>query len=86
MKGLALETSLLGNGRSTQNVQLQYDRFITVNHVPVSLSWKFYPEGNFNEETMLGEAQITKIKYYTAEKLQLNIPENAKVIKNSSIL
>lgn len=86
MKGLSLATSLLGNSRNTQNVHLHYDRFITVNHIPVSLNWKFYPENNFDEESILGEAQITRIKYYEAEQLQIRIPENAKAIKNSQIL
>ncbi|GGE31107.1 hypothetical protein [Psychroflexus planctonicus] len=86
MKGLQMKTSLLGNNRTAQNIHLHYDRFITVNHIPVSLNWKFYPENNFEEKAILGEAQITKIKYYSAEQLQLSIPENTKKIKNSPIL
>lgn len=86
MKGLILKTALLGNGRSAQNIHLQYDRFITVNHIPVSLDWKFYPKNEHTEESLLGEAKVTRIKYYSAEQLQLSIPENAKPIKNSPIL
>lgn len=86
MKGLHLKTPFLGNDRSPKNIHLHYDRFITVNHIPVSLNWKFHPENNFKEESIIGEAQITKIRYYSAEQLQLTIPENAEVIKNSPIL
>jgi hypothetical protein len=86
MKGLELSTSLLGNDRDVKEVQLHYDRFITVNHVPVSLNWKFYPKNEVDENSILGEAQVTKIKYYTAEQLQFKIPENANVIKNAPIL
>lgn len=86
MKGIRLKTSLIGNDRKPLEVDLHYDRFITVNYIPVSLSWKFYPENTTNEEDLLGEAQVTRIKYYTKDQLQLNIPENAKALKNSPLL
>ncbi|GGE15178.1 hypothetical protein [Psychroflexus salis] len=86
MKGLQLQTSLINNDRSTQKIHLQYDRFITVNHIPVALEWKFYPENKFTEKDFLGEAKVTKIKYYTTEQLPVTIPKNAKPIKNSPLL
>lgn len=86
LKGLALQTSLLSHQRSKEAIELHYERFITVNHVPVPLTWKFYPSSKTEESDLLGEAQITRIKYSTAQQMPLSIPENAKAIKNSPIL
>lgn len=86
MKGLQLKTSLLGNARTAQKVHLHYDRFITVNHIPVSLNWKFYPIHKLEEETLIGEAKITKIKYPKPNQIQLEIPKDAIAIKNASLL
>jgi hypothetical protein len=86
LKGLEIKTSLFNNSRKLESVYLSYNRFITVNHVPVSLNWKLYPSENISETSQIGEAQITKIKFYTSDRIQLSIPENAQVVKNSPIL
>lgn len=86
LKGLAIQTNQLTSTRAEEEIYVQFDRFITVNHVPVSLTWKIYPKNKLEESAMLGEAKITKIKYFDAAKLQLNLPEDAKPIKRETFL
>lgn len=83
LKGVGLETTYLKNTRSSEKIFLFYDRFITVNHVPVSLSWKFFNHDNIKEGEQFGEAKVTKIKFYDSNQLQLIIPNDAIKLKTS---
>lgn len=56
-----------------------YDRYFTVKSVPVAKYWKFYnwseKKGIYGES--IGDAEISKLKYFPAEEATFNIPESA---------
>ncbi len=56
-----------------------YNRYFTVKGVPIAKYWKFY---NWSEEKgiygePIGEAEISKLKYFPAAEATFNVPENA---------
>jgi len=56
-----------------------YDRYFTVKSVPVAKYWKFY---NWNEEQgiygePIGDAEISKLNYLSADQANFDVPENA---------
>ena len=60
-----------------------YDRYFTVKSVPVAKYWKFY---NWSEEKgiygePIGDAEISKLKYFPAEEATFTVPETAVKIQ-----
>ncbi|MCH8535695.1 MAG: hypothetical protein LAT51_11545 [Flavobacteriaceae bacterium] len=65
----------------TQDQKLLYfDRYITVNRVPVSLTWKLFDEGAESDliKQASGEIKVSRIKYYSKGEYQIKVPEETK--------
>jgi hypothetical protein len=72
LKGVSLPHPQKRNAK----VFLQYDKFITVNRIPVSLQWNiFLIEGEDRTGNPIGEAKITAIKYLKESELDLAPPQ-----------
>lgn len=62
--------------KKRQPIFLQYDKFITVNRIPVSLSWQFFESTKDNLMSKnIGEAKITAISYPKDDGKQINSAE-----------
>lgn len=60
-------------------VFLQYDKFITVNRIPVSLQWNIFEEVNQNKmSNPIGGVSITSIKYL--KENEVNITESKTIL------
>lgn len=58
--------------KRTAMVFLQYDKFITVNRIPVSLQWNIFEEVNQNKmSNPIGGVSITSIKYLKEKEVDL---------------
>lgn len=58
--------------KRNENVFLQYDKFITVNRIPVSLQWNIFEQnskGKMNKS--IGKVSITSIKYLKEDQITL---------------
>ena len=80
IKALSMELNLTGE----ENL-LYFDRYITVNRIPVSLTWKLFKNNektNFNNT--IGEIKVSRIKYYSEGEFQLKIPEEVAKFEDIS--
>lgn len=68
LKGVSLPHPL----KRSEKVFLQYDKFITVNRIPVSLQWNIYQENAKDDlSSPMGKVSITSIKYLKENQVDL---------------
>lgn len=72
----------------TEKQQLVYfNRYITVNRIPVSLTWNFFDTNKTeNLDQAIGEVKIARIKYYKKGEYSMNFPEELNQIELTELV
>ncbi len=77
-----LKALVMNFNLTEQETLFYFDRYITVNRIPVSLTWKvFEPNKTNNLEESFGEVKVSRIKYYSAGEYEIQLPEELKEVQ-----
>ncbi|MGM0636147.1 MAG: hypothetical protein ACQESK_08770 [Bacteroidota bacterium] len=85
MKGLQAKFPYIGKQNNSTETYIQFDRFITVNRIPVSLQWNFFSaKKDASIGDKIGQAKVSRIQYHKVGEREISIPKDAKKVQASS--
>lgn len=69
-------------GYSSQKKYLVFEKHITVQRIPISMSWKIYNDG-ISSEQLESRVEVKRISYPDKLTFDLEVPENARPVLNN---